>query len=198
MVVARLGDGRLVVHNAIALDDGAMKELEAWGKPAFLVVPNGGHRMDAKIWKDRYPSIRVIAPPGSKEKVEQVVKVDATAGDFDDDRVRYDILDGTKQREGVLTVKGPDGSTIVFTDAIMNMRKLPGFGGFMMGLFGFTGPAPKVTFPARMAIVADKKALRGHLERLAETPGLSRIEFGHGAPVTAEAPAALKAAAAGL
>jgi hypothetical protein len=198
MIVVRLGDGRLVVHNAIALEDGAMKELEAWGKPSFLIVPNGGHRMDAKIWKDRYPSIRVIAPPGSKEKVEKVVKVDATAGDFDDDHVRYDILDGTKEREGVLTVKGPDGSTVVFTDAIMNMRKLPGFGGFMMGLFGFTGPAPKVTFPARMAIVADKKALRGHLERLAETPRLSRIEVGHGAPVTAEAPAALKAAAAAL
>jgi hypothetical protein len=67
-----------------------------------------------------------------------------------------------------------------------------------MGLFGFTGPAPKVSFPARMALVADKKALRGHLERLAGTPGLSRIEVGHGAPVTSGAPEALRAAASGL
>src|SRR5262252_5241275 len=61
MVLARLGDGRLVIHNAIALDDAEMTEVEAWGKPSFLIVPNGGHRMDAKIFKDRYPSLRVIA-----------------------------------------------------------------------------------------------------------------------------------------
>src|SRR6266542_657604 len=49
MILARLADGRIVVHNAIALDDGEMKEIEAWGIPAVLIVPSGGHRMDAKI-----------------------------------------------------------------------------------------------------------------------------------------------------
>jgi hypothetical protein len=198
MVLARLDDGRVIIHNAIALDDASMKELEAWGKPAFLIVPNAGHRMDAKIFKDRYPELRVITPPGSKAKVEQVVKVDATTGDFGDEGARYEVLDGTKEREGVLFVRSGEGTTLVFNDAIMNMRSLPGFGGFMMGLFGFTGPAPKVSFPARMALVADKQALRAHLERLAETPGLERLEVGHGTPVTEGAIAALKAAATGL
>jgi hypothetical protein len=198
MVLVRLSDGRVVVHNAIALDDGVMKEMEEWGKPAFLVVPNGGHRMDAKIFKERYPSIRVITPPGSRQKVEQVVTVDDTAGAFGDDSVRYEVLDGTKEREGVLIVRGPAGATLVFNDAIMNMKSLPGFGGFMMGLFGFTGPAPKVSFPARMALVADKKALRAHLERLAGVEGLARIEVGHGAPVTDRASEALRAAASSL
>ena len=32
MILARLGDGRIVVHNAIALDEAEMKEVEAWGK----------------------------------------------------------------------------------------------------------------------------------------------------------------------
>src|SRR5690242_15232037 len=68
MVLARARDGRILVHNAIALDDAEMKEIEAWGKVAFMVVPNGGHRYDAKIFKDRYPDLRVLAPPGSKEK----------------------------------------------------------------------------------------------------------------------------------
>jgi hypothetical protein len=198
MILARLADGRVIVHNAIALDDAEMKEVEAWGQPAFMIVPNGGHRMDAKIFKDRYPGLRVITPPGSKAKVEQVVQVDATTGEFGGDGVRYEVLDGTKEREGVMSVTSGDRTTLVFNDAIMNMRSLPGFGGFVMGLIGFTGPAPKVSFPARMAIVADKKALRGHLERLAGTPGLERIEVGHGAPVTDGAPAALRAAASGL
>jgi len=198
MILARLADGRIVVHNAIALDDGEMKEIEAWGIPAVLIVPSGGHRMDAKIFKDRYPSLRVIAPLGAKQKVEEILKVDDTAGNFGADGVRYEILDGTKQREGVLSIASAGSTTLVFNDAIMNMRSLPGFGGFMMGLFGFTGRAPKVSFPTRMAVVADKKALRAHLERLAAAPGLARFEVGHGAPVTERAAEALRGAASAL
>jgi len=198
MILVRLADGRLVIHNGIALDESEMKEIEAWGQPAFLIVPNGGHRMDAKVWRDRYRSLRVFAPPGAKAKVGEVVKVDDTACDFGDANVRWDVLDGTKEREAVLSVKAGSGATLVFNDVIMNMKTLPGFGGFMMGLFGFTSPAPKVAFPARMALVADKKALRAHLERLATTQGLSRIEVAHGAPVVEQPAEALRAAAAGL
>jgi hypothetical protein len=198
MLVARLGDGRLVIHNGIALDDAEMKELESWGTPAFLIVPNAGHRLDAKIFKDRYPSMRVIGPAGAKPKIEQIVKLDATEADFGDDSVRYEILDGTGGGEGVLVVRSSAGTTLVFTDAVMNMQSLPGFGGFMMGLFGFTGPAPKVTMPARMVLVKDKKALRGDLERRAATAGLVRVEVAHGAPITSAPADALRGAAAGL
>jgi hypothetical protein len=198
MALARLADGRILVHNAIALGDAEMKEIEAWGKPAILLVPNGGHRMDAKIWKDRYPDARVIAPPGARAKVAEIVKVDEDGTSLGDQSVRYEILEGTKEREGVLTVKSGAETTLVFNDALMNMHSLPGFGGFMMGLIGFTGPALKVSFPARMAIVADKKALRAHLERLAGTDGLARIDVCHGEPVTEKAAVALRTAAAAL
>jgi hypothetical protein len=198
MVLVRLANGDVIIHNAIALDDGEMKEVEAWGRPAALIVPNGSHRMDAKIFKDRYPALRVIAPAGAKPKAEEIVKVDATTHDFGDDNVRYEILDGTKEREGVLSVKGSRGTTLIFNDVLMNMKSLPGFGGFMMGLFGFTGPAPKVSFPARMALVADKNALRSHLARLASTKDLVRMEVGHGAPVTEQVAEALQAAAQAL
>jgi hypothetical protein len=198
MLVARLADGRLVIHNGIALDDAEMKELESWGTPAFLIVPNAGHRLDAKIFKDRFPSMRVIGPPGAKTKIEQVVKVDATEMNFGDDSVRYEILDGTGGGEGVMIVRSTAGTTLVFTDAVMNMQSLPGFGGFMMGLFGFTGPAPKVSAPTRMLLVKDKKALRAELEKRAATAGLVRVEVAHGAPITSSPAEGLRAAAAGL
>jgi hypothetical protein len=198
MLVARLGDGRLVVHSGIALDDAEMKELESWGTPAFLIVPNAGHRLDAKIFKDRYPSMRVIGPPGAKAKIEQVVKLDATEADFGDDSVRYEILEGTGGGEGVLIVRSNAGTTLGFTDAVMNMQSLPGFSGFMMGLFGFTGPAPKVTLPTRMLIVKDKKAMRRELEKRADMAGLVRVEVAHGAPITSSPADALRTAAAGL
>jgi hypothetical protein len=198
MVVARLADGRLVIHNGIALGDDEMKELEAWGTPAFLIVPNGSHKLDAKIYKDRYTDLKVAGPSGAKEKIEALLKVDTTEPDFGDDAVTYRALEGTDAREGVLALKGKAGTTLVFTDAVMNMQSLPGFGGFMMGIFGFTGPRPKVSGPARVILVKDKRALRADLEKLAATPGLVRIEVAHGAPIT-DAPAdALRGAAAGL
>src|SRR5882757_7923482 len=55
MVIVRLSDGRLVIHNGIALGAEAMEEIERWGRPAFLLVPNGIHRLDAPAYKRRYP-----------------------------------------------------------------------------------------------------------------------------------------------
>jgi hypothetical protein len=78
MTVVRLRDSRLVIWSAIALDEKEMATLESFGRPAFLIVPNDHHRLDAKAWKDRYPEVRVVAPKGSREKVEEVVPVDTT------------------------------------------------------------------------------------------------------------------------
>jgi hypothetical protein len=198
MIVVKLSNGRLVIHNAIALGDAEMKELEAWGTPAFLIVPSGAHRIDAKIYKTRYPDMKVIGPRGAKTKIDEVVKVDTTEGEFGDPDVRYELVDGTGEAEGVLIVRANGGTTLVFNDVLMNMQKLPGFGGFMMGLFGFTGPKPKVSLPTRMVVVKDKKALRADLEKRATTPDLTRIEVGHGDAITANPAGVLKDAAATL
>src|SRR5205085_669793 len=76
LVVARLGDGRLLFHNAVALEEAAMREIEAWGTPAFLVVPNGWHRLDANVYKQRYPELRVLCPRGARLRVSRAVPVD--------------------------------------------------------------------------------------------------------------------------
>src|SRR5579871_6107208 len=62
MTLARYRDGRLLVHNAIALEEELMKEIEAFGRPEVLVVPNSFHRLDVKVFKDRYPGATVFAP----------------------------------------------------------------------------------------------------------------------------------------
>jgi hypothetical protein len=49
MTIARMKDGRLFIHNAIALEEACMAEIESFGTPAVIVVPNGFHRQDAKI-----------------------------------------------------------------------------------------------------------------------------------------------------
>jgi hypothetical protein len=193
MLVAKRKSGELVIHSAIALGDAEMKEIEDWGTPSVLIIPNGAHRLDAAIFKQRYPGMRVVGPEAGRAKIEQVVKMDATTLDGEDDSVRYEPLPGSK--EGVMVVRSDEGVTLVFCDILMNMSSIPGFGGFLMGMVGFTSPSPKVTFPARKLVMSDKSTLRTELERRAGTPDLRRLEFGHGTPVTSGAPEALRNAA---
>jgi hypothetical protein len=196
MAVARLGDGRLVVYNAIALDDPEMKELEAWGKPAFLVVPNGAHRNDAKIWKQRYPGVKVIAPAGAKERVEEVVPVDDTRGDFGDSSVRFVAPECTGARDCLLEVRSVRGVTVVINDLVVNMPHKRGVGGLIFRALGFTGPSPKVAPLPRMILVKDRAGLKSLLEQLASTKDLVRVLVSHGSVIDRDPAAALRAAAA--
>ncbi len=181
MVVIKLAGGRLVVWNAIALDEPEMKELEAWGTPTFLVVPNAAHRMDARIWKQRYPSLTVIAPPGGKKKIAEIVAVDRTDGDVGDPSVTMTFPECTGGRDTVVLVKHADGgATLVFNDLVMNQRHGRGVSGFFFRLFRFTSDTPQVSLPARLVVVKDKAGLKTLLQQLAATPGLKRVIVSHG------------------
>lgn len=181
MTIARLADGRLVIHNAIALEEELMKEIEAFGTPAAIVVPNGFHRLDSKVFKERYPNAKVYCPTKSTKKVEQVVHVD---GNYDaaphDANVRLFHMEGSGDGEGILEVKSNDGITLVFNDVICNLPKLSGFAGFFLAPTG-TASVPRF---ARWMMVKNKSAFQGHLQRLAGTEGLRRVIVSHGKMLT--------------
>jgi len=194
MTIARMKNGQLVIHNAIALEPELQAEIEAFGTPAAIVVPNGFHRQDAKIYKDRYPSAKVYAPAKARKKVEQIVPV---TGDYDaapkDDTVRLCHLDGCNGAEGVLEVKSADGVTVVFNDALLNMPKLSGIVGFFLGPTG----QPSVPRFSRWMIIKDKGAFKRHVNGWAK-PDLKRVIVGHGAMLTDRPAEALKAVTAAL
>lgn len=194
MTLVRLPDRRIVVHSAIVLGEDAMREIEAWGQIAFVIVPNDHHRLDAAAYKARYPEVRVVCPAGARAKIEQKVKVDATEADLGD-TVRYRMLGGTRDCEGWLEIQG---GTLVLGDLIMNLRPMRGFGGWIMNRMGFSGDSPKVVPATKKVLVADREAARKQIEALAATPGLRRVIVAHGHPIT-EAPAdKLRAVAAAL
>ncbi len=76
-----------------------MTILEAFGHPTFLLVPSDKHRLDAKAWKLRYPSIQVITPEGSRAGVQKKVPVDTVAPAFDDENVQFFTVPGTGEKE---------------------------------------------------------------------------------------------------
>jgi hypothetical protein len=195
MTIARLRDGSLVIHNAIALEEELMKEIEAFGKPAVLVVPNGFHRLDAPVFKKRYPSLRVVCPAGSRKRVEQVIPVDATYSDaLKDDDVRLFHLQGTRDAEGVLEVRSNGKTTIVLNDAVNNLPKLGGLFGFLLAPTG----KPSVPRLARWMMVKDKAAFRAHLDQLASTANLGRLIVSHGKMMADQPANILRAVAAAL
>ncbi len=82
MAIAKLPDDDLVVHNAIALDEPRMREIDEWGRVAYIVVPNGYHRLDCGRFKRRYPSAKVVCPAAAIKRVNEVAKVDVSYADF--------------------------------------------------------------------------------------------------------------------
>jgi hypothetical protein len=200
MAVVRLGDGRLVFHNGVPLAPPAMAELEAWGRPAFLVVPNRFHRLDVHAWKARYPDLRLVCPAVARPHVAKVAEVDGDLSALPaDPRLQAIPLAGMKMQEAPLLVRsGPSRrATLVFGDVLFNVAHQPGAGGLLLRLVGSSG-GPRVTPIGRLFAVRDRRALAADLERLAATPDLVRLLPSHGDDVTSDAPGVLRGVARDL
>ncbi|NOY24774.1 MAG: hypothetical protein GXP62_02785 [Oligoflexia bacterium] len=203
MVIVRLRCGELLLHSAVALDEAGMEALEALGRPTSLVVPNGWHRLDAARYKARYPDLQVICPAAARERVEQVVAVDATYEDRlqpypDDDTVRLELL-APGGMEGAMLVRSQDGVSAVFADALFNLPHQPGIFWFVYGrLLGATG-GPRITLIGRimMAFTRTGRPTRAWMKRIADQEPLVRLVPCHGQVVSATAAAVLHGVAAG-
>jgi len=190
MTIVRLNDGRLIIYSAISLDEIEMNALESYGTPAFLIVPGDIHRMDAKPWKVRYPNLKVIAPAGARDKINEIVPVDATSVDFGDPAVRFMSMPGTAEKEGVLVIQSPSGTTLVLNDLIFDLANRPGFSGWLFKMIGMTGEEPHVPPVIKLKEVDDKQAVSQQLETWANLPDLQRVIISHG-DIIADAPRAV-------
>jgi hypothetical protein len=191
MVLARLKDGRIVMHNAIALDEPSMARIDAWGDVAAILVPNGFHRRDAFIMQARYPKAKVYAPRGA---VAAASKATPCAGSYadapGDATVKIRDLAGIREREGVMLVESSDGISAVFCDTVLNLPKQPFFFELFLAPTGMLS-VPRIT---RRVFAKDRNALTEDLCRIADE-GLTRVVPGHGAVVSEDAAERLREAA---
>jgi len=186
MSIVRLGDGRLVFHNAIPLDDQSLTQVMAWGKPSILIVPMHLHATDAAGFRERL-DLKVFTSKVTLDKVREIVPVEGTLEELPvDASLKCEPLAGTRFGEAAYVVKSGARSSLLFCDAIHDSRPGGGFHGFMFRVMGFTGDEPKVPPFFKLRAVSDKKALKADLLRLAETPGLVRVVPSHGGIVTSD------------
>jgi hypothetical protein len=185
MTLVRLADGRVVVHNAVAMDEPSMARLDAWGEVAALLVPNGFHRQDAFTWQERYPHARVYAPRGAMIAAAKATPVHGQWEEAPrDETVSYEHVQGVGEREGVIKVRSGDGVSLVFCDTLLNLPRMTGVLGVLLHPTGVLG----VPRPTAWWFAKDRPALARQLVGLADEDGLTRVIPGHGAVVT-DAPA---------
>jgi hypothetical protein len=195
MSIIRLGDGRLVFHNAVPLDDAALAKVTAWGRPSILIIPMHLHAIDAHAFRDKL-GVAVYTSRTVVEKVRALVAVDGTLEELPGDpALRCEPLGGTRFGEAAWVVQSGPRASLLFCDAVHNSRSGVGFNGFMFKLLGFTGPDVRTPPFFKLRAVSDRAALKRDLLRLADTPGLARLVPSHGDLVTNDAAATLRATA---
>ncbi len=194
MTVVRLKTGELAIFSAIALRDPDMAELEALGRPAFLIVPSERHRLDAPGYAQRYPNITVVAPRAGAEKIREVVRVDTSAPDFGDPAVRYvEVV-----ADSALEVDGDDGLTIIVNDLIGDIHGESGLGGWLLRVMGFAGEEAHVPGPVKLTLGKHKGEVAQQFRRWAEREDLRRIIVSHGDTIMADPRGVLRTLAASL
>lgn len=198
MVIVRDEQRRLLLHSAIALDDAGMAGLEALGTPTWLVVPNGHHRLDAPAYKERYPSMCVVAPAGSVARVGRVVRVDMTYEEFPPSGCLQLVAAPWRDAaEGVVRARSVDGVSLVFNDLLWTPAAA-GWNGRVQRLLRQEAQVPWLALQTLARGSLRRKQLQRWLLQLAETPGLVRAIPGHGAIIARDARAVLQRVAAAL
>lgn len=203
MILYRLPDSSLLIHSAIALDEPTMIQLESLGKPKIMIVPNPIHKLDARVYKQRYPDLIVVAPLVVKPYAEQVVAVDAIAEEI---LPQYGITchqpAGINPQELVYELPLPTGKALIFTDILFNLtdeyltKYVPKnkYIIYWLGAAGFFG----ITFFGRRFFMNDRSAYRQWLENLSNDGQLQVISVAHGEPITTNCSQKLREAAARL
>ena len=188
MTIIALDKGRTTIFSPIPLREEAMGGIEALGTPAFLIIPNGGHRLDLRPFHARFPKAKIVTAPGSKARVEEAAKpvqVRATLGD----RARLVTLAGCDEGELAMLVTTGKDVSLLTNDVIGNVAHPKGPGAWVMSrLMGF-GPKPRITRPAMRFFIKDKAALAAQFREWAQIKGLRRLIPSHGEIV--DRPAAL-------
>ena len=197
MGIARFANGQLLFLNAIPLDEPSMREIEAWGTPAFVIAGNGFHRLDLMPYRARYPKVKILAHPSAARRVGEIAPLDGWIELLPkEDGVRVENTGGTG--ECVCAARAGGQATLVFPgDVLANQPPLPGVGGVIARILGFVGDL-RVPWLMKLMIVKDKRALREHLMALADTPGLQRVFTCHGPVISVDPSGALRKAALAL
>ena len=123
MTVLRLGDGSLLIHSPVALDDSLKREIDKLGPVGHIVAPNLFHHLYAGDAARVFPEAKLHGAAGLRKKRPDL-RFDATLGEKSEPAWRDDLetltIEGTLLGETIFWHK-PSG-TLVTADLIENFE----------------------------------------------------------------------------
>ena len=183
MTIIRIG-GDLFLHSPTALSPGLQREVEALGRPRWIIGPNRIHYWWIPDWHAAYPEAGVYLAPGIREQAG--ARIDFPAPTLD--------RDGGHAWDSVLATLPITGSfmteveffhrpsrTLVLTDLIGNFEahRLGTWARWLTRLGGVQHPHGSMPRDMRLSFARHRPALRAAVEQmLAWQP--ERILLAHG------------------
>jgi hypothetical protein len=185
MAVIRLTDGGLFVWSPIALCDGLRAQVDVLGTVRFIVSPNSLHHLFLSEWQSAYPSAKVYAAPGLRERRRDL----SFDGDLEEAPALgwAEHIDQVLMRGNLITTEvvffHRASGTVLFTDLMQNFRPgwFKGWRAIVARLDGLVAREPIVPRKFRAAFV-DRTAARAALQRILAWP-IDKVLMAHGSPI---------------
>jgi hypothetical protein len=186
MAVIRLSGGGLLIWSPITLTNALRAEVNAFGEVRHIVAPNSLHHLFAPEWKRAYPSAKVYAPPGLREKRKDIefagdlgnAPIPDWAGEID-----QALMLGNLITTEVVFFHVKSG-TVLFADLIQQFPPnwFSGWRAFVARMDLMAAPEPSVPskIPCHVHQPPRRACLVGTYSRMAA----KKVLMAHGTPVT--------------
>ena len=191
MTIIRTSQGELVLYSVIAMNEAGMGELEALGRPRFMVMPHRRHQMDAPFFAARYPDLRILAPEPTRV---HSATVNGGLEELSAVGIRAFVLPGNDHEDVVMDIPFGSARALCVCESLGNV-KLSGLMSLLFRALGPPGGGFGVARVVRLREIPDRSLLRSWLHGQAQRTDLRALLFGHGAPILDDVAGALARAA---
>jgi hypothetical protein len=182
MTVLRLGDGSLLIHSPIALDDSLKRDIDTLGPVGHIVAPNLFHHLHAGDAARAFPEAKLHGAAGLRKKRPDL-RLDALLGEQNEPAWGDDLetltIEGTLLDETIFWHK-PSG-TLVTADLIENFESADDWWTRLYlkagGIHGKVGLSRMLRLAFR-----DRTKARRDIDQLLGW-GFDRIVLAHGNPI---------------
>lgn len=178
MTVARLSDGGLFVHSAVALDDALRRAVDALGEVRAVVAPSVFHHLHVGPWMRAYPNAIFGACPGLEWKRPDLA-FDCVIADEPSPVWSRDLSQVyfSARRENEVVFFHERSRTMICSDALLNLSRHPAASTRVVArVMGNRGPG--FGWPERL-MIRDRGLARRQVDRILAWD-IDKIVLAHG------------------
>ncbi|QDG53650.1 hypothetical protein FIV42_23755 [Persicimonas caeni] len=181
MSVVDLGDGELLLHSPVPIDDALAAEIDALGTVRWIVAPNDQHHLYAGEASARYPGATLLGTQGARDN-EPDVEFDAALEDGAPPewagRLEMVGIEGTRYWNEFVFYE-PKSRTLICSDLVFNIHEIPNFAtNLMLTLVGGKGGVVQ-TRSERWFLVKDRPSYAESIAKVLAWD-FDRLVMGHG------------------